>query len=97
EVALRMAGPGKRVLFLVPSLALLSQALTEWSQDSTIALHSIADCSDSDVGKKRKSADDDFRMLTHELQYPATTDARRLDAEMRARHDDRHMIVMFST
>ncbi|HNR22205.1 MAG TPA: DEAD/DEAH box helicase family protein [Steroidobacteraceae bacterium] len=96
-IAERTAGAGKRVLFLVPSLALLSQALTEWTQDSGVPLHSFAVCSDTDVGKKRKSADDDFRMLTHELQYPATTDAKRLAVEMAARHDGAHMSVVFGT
>lgn len=32
KIAEQLAGPGKRVLFLVPSLALLSQSLTEWTQ-----------------------------------------------------------------
>jgi len=34
-------------------------------------------CSDSEVGKGR-DIDDDFQMLVHELQYPATTDAKAL-------------------
>src|SRR6185312_11995454 len=70
KIAETLAGKGGRVLFLVPSLALLSQALTEWTQESTTPLHSYAVCSDSDVGKKH--GDDDFEMLAHELQYPAT-------------------------
>ena len=32
KIAEQMAGAGKRVLFMVPSLALLSQTLTEWTQ-----------------------------------------------------------------
>mgnify|MGYP002130115779 FL=1 len=54
KIAETLAGKGKRVLFLVPSLNLLSQTLTEWTQESTIPLLSFAVCSDSDVGKKRK-------------------------------------------
>ncbi|MCS5515609.1 DEAD/DEAH box helicase family protein [Pseudomonas qingdaonensis] len=34
KIAERLAGKGKRVLFLVPSLSLLSQTLTEWTQES---------------------------------------------------------------
>jgi predicted helicase len=41
-----LAGTNTRVLFLVPSLNLLSQTLTEWTQESTIPLHSFAVCSD---------------------------------------------------
>lgn len=67
KIAEAYAGAGKRVLFLVPSLSLLSQTLTEWTQESTIPLHSFAVCSDSDVGKKK--GDDDFQMQSHELRY----------------------------
>ena len=77
-----MAGKGKRVLFLVPSLSLLSQTLTEWTQESETPLHSFAVCSDSDVGKKRKKDDDAVQTFTHELRYPATTEPKRLAAEM---------------
>jgi len=97
KIAEQIAGPGKRILFLVPSLSLLSQALTDWTQESMVPLHSFAVCSDSDVGKKRKALDDDFQMLSHELQYPATTDAKRLAVEVAKRHDARHMSVVFST
>lgn len=97
KIAERLAGKGKRVLFLVPSLSLLSQTLTEWTQESEIPLHSFAVCSDSDVGKKRKAEDDAVQVFTHELRYPATTKADRLAAEMQKRHDDEHMSVVFST
>ncbi len=90
-------GAGKRVLFLVPSLSLLSQALTEWTQESETPLHSFAVCSDSDVGKKRKKDDDVVQTFTHELRYPATTEPSRLAAEMVKRHDALHMSVVFST
>ena len=96
KVAEDLAGKGGSVLFLMPSLALLSQALTEWTQESEIPLHSFAVCSDSDVGKKLAS-DDDFQMLSHELQYPATTDAKHLVLEVDKRRDKKHMNVVFST
>lgn len=97
KIAETMAGKGKRVLFLVPSLSLLSQTLTEWTQESAIALHSFAVCSDSEVGKKRNRDDDLVQTLAHELQYPATTDPKRLAQAMAIRHDDDHMSVVFST
>lgn len=97
KIAERLAGKGKRVLFLVPSLSLLSQTLTEWTQESEIPLHSFAVCSDSDVGKKRKADEDTVQVFTHELRYPATTKADRLAAEMLKRHDAEHMSVVFST
>ena len=96
KIAEALGGAGKRVLFLVPSLNLLSQTLTEWTQEAAIPLHSFAVCSDSDVGKKREDGDD-YQTLIHELRYPATTDAARLAHAVAARHDADHMSVVFST
>ena len=97
KIAEALAGKGKRVLFLVPSLSLLSQTLTEWTQESATPLHSFAVCSDSDVGKKRKKDDDIVQTFTHELRYPATTDPARLATEIAKRHDDESMSVVFGT
>lgn len=98
KIAEALAGKGKRVLFLVPSLSLLQQTLTEWTQESAIPLHSFAVCSDSDVGKKKgRKEDDAVQTLAHELRYPATTDARALAKGVAARSDDAHMTVVFST
>jgi len=97
KVVEAIACKGERVLFLVPSLSLLWQTLTVWTQESAILLHSFAVCSDSDVGKKRKKVDDAVQTFTHELRYPATTEPARLAAEMAKRHDAQHMSVVFST
>lgn len=97
KIAENLAGKGKRVLFLVPSLSLLSQTLTEWTQQSETPLHSFAVCSDSEVGKKRKKYDDIVQVFAHELRYPATTKADRLAEEISKRHDSQHMSVVFST
>jgi predicted helicase len=97
KIAEKLAGKNKRVLFLVPSLSLLSQTLTEWTQESQTPLHSFAVCSDSDVGKKRNKDDDAVNTFAHELRYPATTEPKRLAEEMTKRHDSEHMSVVFST
>ncbi len=97
KIAETLGGAGKRVLFLVPSLSLLSQTLTEWTQESETPLHSFAVCSDSDVGNKRKTNDDVVQTFAHELRYPATTVPARLAMEMSKRHDAHHMSVVFST
>lgn len=100
RLAERMSGKdGKRgrILFLVPSLNLLSQTLTEWTQESALPLHCYAVCSDSEIGKKRSAKEDDFELLAHELQYPATTNAKQLAKAFNAREDDEHMSVVFST
>jgi predicted helicase len=99
KIAEAMAGKGGRVLFLVPSLSLLSQTLTEWTQESETPLHNFAVCSDAEVGKKRRKGSDDDAVQTqlHELRYPATTRADRLAAEVAKRHDAGHMSVVYST
>lgn len=96
RLAEELVGAGGRVLFLVPSLSLLSQTLTEWTQESAISLHSFAVCSDGEVGKRRDK-DDDFELLAHELQYPATTNSITIAREVSKRHDAQHMSVVFST
>ena len=97
KIAERMAGKGKKVLFLVPSLALLSQTLNEWTQQSSIALRNFAVCSDSDVGKKGKSEEDLVIATTSDLDFPATTNAKSLSYTLKALHDDDHMTVVYST
>ena len=99
KIAENIAGNGKKVLFLVPSLALLSQSLTEWTQESEYPLHCFAVCSDSDVGKqgKVKNEDDRVQQLNHELQYPATTNAKSLIKAVNAQSRDLAMTVVFST
>ena len=96
RLAEEVAGKGGNVLFLVPSLSLLSQTLTEWTQESSLPTHSFAVCSDSEVGKKRDK-DDDYQMLVHELRYPATTNPKALANEFIKRQDKEHLNVIFST
>lgn len=97
KIAETMAGKGKTVLFLVPSLSLLSQTLTEWTQESETPLHSFAVCSDSDVGKTRNLDDDSIQATVSDLQYPATTNPKSLAGAFAARHDAEHMSVIYAT
>ena len=59
KIAEQIAGAGKRVLFMAPSLALVSQAITEYTQQSDIPIYAWAVCSDSSVGKIKHKTDDD--------------------------------------
>jgi predicted helicase len=97
KIAETMAGKGKRVLFLVPSLSLLGQTLTEWTQESALPLKSFAVCSDSDVGKRQAKDDDRVIAGISDLQYPATTNASSLQKHMADHHNDDAMTVVFST
>lgn len=75
------AADGGRVLFLVPSIALLSQTLREWSAESDLPIRSFAVCSDVKVNKGRSSANEDVSMV--DLAIPATTDAAKLAQRLR--------------
>ena len=96
RIAEHLAGKGKRVLFLVPSLSLLSQTLREWTQDADLPLRNFAVCSDSEVGKYKK---DDDRAIVHtsDLNYPATTNAKSLYQAANVLHNAEHMTVVYST
>ncbi|MBX9597063.1 MAG: DEAD/DEAH box helicase family protein [Burkholderiales bacterium] len=96
KIAESCAGKNKRVLFLVPSLALASQTITEWSIETTTPIHAFAVCSDVDVGKRKASEDDIAEVNTHDLAYPATTDAKKLAEKNQQQYPDK-MTVIFST
>ena len=101
RIAEAMAGSGGRVLFLVPSIALLSQTLMEWSAESEVPLRSFAVCSDAKVGKgrKRTSLSEDISVV--DLAIPATTDGAALADRLTRRpapvNGTAPMTVVFST
>lgn len=95
KIAEVLTGGSKQVLFLVPSLSLMSQTITEWTIESKTSLRSFAVCSDNQVGK-RKNGDDLADINIHDLAYPATTDAQKLAAKVAHPHDG-EMTVIFST
>lgn len=95
KIAEHLTGVGKQVLFLVPSLSLMSQTITEWTIESGIALRLFAVCSDNQVGK-RKANDDLADISVHDLAYPATTNAQKLAHKIHQQHND-EMTVIFST
>ena len=96
RIAEAVAGRGKRVLLLVPSLALIAQSVREWTADSQIPLRSFAVCSDAQVGKRRKHDDDAAEIEVHELAFPATTQVDLLVEKARPQ-DDGKMTVIFGT
>jgi len=95
KVAEELAGKGKLVLYLVPSLALMSQTVREWKNDSAEPFLAFSVCSDTKVGK-RTSNNDEVQFTVHDLAFPATTDGARI-AEQVANADSNQMIVVFST
>ena len=96
KIAEHYAGKGKRVLFVVPSLALIAQTVREWTKDTGTELRSFAVCSDAQVGKRRKDADDVAEIEVHELEFPATTQPAKL-AQKAGSVDAERLTVVFST
>ncbi|MDG0868000.1 DEAD/DEAH box helicase [SAR202 cluster bacterium JH702] len=94
-IAETMFGLGKKILYMVPSLALMSQSIREWKNDSKNEFTAFSACSDVFVGK-RKSSDDEIEVSLNDLAFPATTDASAL-AEQVTNADPDKMTVVFST
>ncbi|MEU1647263.1 DEAD/DEAH box helicase [Micromonospora zamorensis] len=84
----------RRTLVLVPSLALMSQTLKEWSAQSTGHIHPIAVCSDDTVAK---AVSDDADISAAELAIPVLTDVRELTARIQAAASNARPLVVFST
>jgi len=94
RLAEQMVGVGGTVLFLVPSINLLSQTVIEWANDAELPLATFAVCSDRHAGTRTK---DDEDMSANDLQVPASTDVDGLVGEWRARATPTRMSVVFST
>lgn len=92
KIAETMVGAGGNVLFLVPSLSLLSQTLGEWTGDSHVPLRSFAVCSDTKIGRSR----DDEDLKVYDLAFPSTTDPWKLHDQL-CIPDRERMTVVFST
>jgi len=93
-IAERMAGDTGRVLYMLPSLALMQQTLREWKTDCTRPFTAFSVCSDTAIGKR--SDPDSLDLTRHDLAIPATTDAARLARQV-ARAPAGRMTVIFAT
>ncbi|MXQ08928.1 DEAD/DEAH box helicase family protein [Alphaproteobacteria bacterium GH1-50] len=94
RIAETMAGKGKRVLFMVPSLALMSQTVREWKNDCQEDFTAFSACSDTKVGRNADA--DSLDLNVHDLAFPATTDPERLARQVNYAAADK-MTVVFST
>jgi predicted helicase len=91
KIAEGMVAKGGKVLFLVPSIALLSQSLSEWKTESKAPMNAYAVCSDSRIGKSKEYEDISYT----DLAYHATTNPSKLVKNFRA--DENALTVVFST
>ena len=96
KIAEKMEGNNGFVMFLVPSLALLSQTLTDWKRQCAVPIHAFAVCSDATTGKADLKNVDEITSAS-DLCYPATTKADRLAEEVKKARSKTGMTVIFST
>ncbi|MCT1384506.1 DEAD/DEAH box helicase family protein [Brachybacterium sp. p3-SID1565] len=98
RLAEEYVGSAGSVLFLVPSIALLSQALREWSNQTTVGMTAMAVCSDRKASRTRRTSEDTSEISVVDLALPATTDPETLAGRMReSRTDGEGMRVVFAT
>lgn len=90
RIAEELTKSNGRILFLAPSISLVSQTLREWTAEAVEPIHAFVVCSDSKVGKENE----DIR--AHDLAYPATTNARKL-ANATQLVSKKRRTVIFST
>lgn len=70
------------VLYLVPSIALLSQTIVEWKTQQTFGAHvrTFGVCSDQTAGQTKRNRKDADEILV-KMPIPATTDIQRIQKE----------------
>src|SRR5699024_1347394 len=66
-----------KVLYLVPSIQLLSQTLRSWNADTSYNMESIAVCSDRKVTKERIGTEIED-IATADIGFPSTTSPLKL-------------------
>ncbi|MYE26634.1 MAG: DEAD/DEAH box helicase [Chloroflexi bacterium] len=101
HIAERMAGAGGSVLFLTPSLSLLSQALNDWTGDTQMPMTAIPVCSDAKIKSRQSKASEDSEdsedISMHDLKWPASTRPEDLLRRFQRAKRGAGLTVVFST
>ena len=90
RIAEEIAGTAGRVLYLVPSIGLLSQAMREWSEQRGIDHSYVGICSDTHAGSTSEDAS------IQELKIPVTTDPSSISHTLQNPDSDK-MTAVFCT
>ena len=88
-------GGTARILFAVPSLALLKQTLDDWAAEADGAFTAWAVCSDTKVSSSARN--DTAEESAVDLPIPATTDGQRLADSLNANKATEGLQVVFAT
>lgn len=84
-------GGKARVLFLVPSISLLSQTLKEWTAQGRMDMRTFAVCSDAKVSR---SAED---IAPYDLEVPVSTEGSQIEKRFASGKRAKGLHVVFST
>ena len=90
HIAERTVGKGGLVLYLVPSLSLIPQAMREWADHRTIPHQYMAVCSDSSAGSDEQGS------IT-EIPIQPSTNVQDIKNELARMKENGGMRVVFST
>ena len=88
-------GGTARILFAVPSLALLKQTLDDWAAEADGAFTAWAVCSDTKVSSSARN--DTAEESAVDLPIPATTEGQRLADSLNANNATEGLQVVFAT
>lgn len=91
RVAEENGGGKARVLFLVPSISLLSQTLKEWTAQGRLDMRTFAVCSDSKVSRKAED------IATYDLEVPVSTNGAEIAKRFEAGKRAKGLHIVFST
>lgn len=90
-------GGNARIMFMVPSLSLMSQTLSEWASEVQVPFSAWSVCSDTKVNRKRRKREDLVDIATVDLKTPPTTDAQKLADSLLKHQGDEGLQVVFCT
>lgn len=85
------------VLFLVPSISLLGQALNAWYGDASENIKAVCICSDNKAQKKITKDSDDIADSAVDLALPSSTNAKSIARQLLTYRNHNGLVVVFST
>ena len=83
------------VLFLVPSISLLSQSLQAWMESRECKMKAVCVCSDADSSRLNDNDDMSYNLM--DIPLPAYTDKENILKQFRHYNPDEELVVVFST
>ena len=95
RIAEQQTEPGDTILFLAPSITLISQSMREWGNEATEPMRVHAVCSDTKVS--RVGDEDSNDTGRYDIVAPATTDAQTLIQNVQKSQSKDRRTVIFST